>query len=227
MKLASGAGSETTGACWMSAIHWYTRGGKRTWTDQPDCVSPIVRDLCIALNDRLANDAERERVIGPHIFQPVGTNTTNEDEGKRWALVADRAARRFLPFWLRRTKKPDLIAHAAKCEALAPIVDRRTVRAALPTLKAAENAASAPASASASAYAYAFASAFASAPASASDYAYAYASAYASEKEWINSEVLKLILECCAIGRQPEERIATKSRSECLEFLCSFEKKKV
>ena len=203
MKLVSGKGSEKTGACWMSAVHWYTRGGKKSWTDQPECVSPIVRHLCISLNDFLPSDAERERLIGPHLFAPVGTNTGNDDEGKRWALCSDRAARLFAPFWLRRTKKPDLIKHAEACESIAPIVDQETAKAALPTLKAAEKAASASASAS----------------------AYAYASAYASDREWLHAEVLKLILECCAIGRQPEERIATKSRSECLEFLCSFDGK--
>ena len=215
MKLVSGSGSEKTGACWMSAIHWYTRKDTVSWTDQPDCVSPIVQHLCISLNDFLPSNEERERIIGPHLFAPVGTNTGNEDEGKRWALCSDRAARLFTPFWLRRAKEPDLIKHAEACEALTPIVDQATAKAALPTLEAAKKAASASASAYASAYAYAYDAS-----------AYDDDAASASDKEWINQEVLKLILECCAIGRQPEEAIATKSRSECLEFLCSFDKGK-
>ena len=199
MKLVSGKGSEKTGACWMSAIHWYTRGGKRSWSDQPDCVSPIIRDLCIALNDRLESDVERERIIGPHIFDPVGTSTGNEDEGKRWALCVDRAVHLFTPFWLRKTKDARCISIAESLEKLPAVTDQASAKAALPLLDKARSSASA--------------------------YASAYAYAYASDREWLHAEVLKLILECCAIGRQPEERIATKSRSECLEFLCSFDGK--
>jgi hypothetical protein len=36
---------------------------------------------------------------------------------------------------------------------------------------------------------------------------------------------MRLILDLCAVGRQAEEAIATKSRSEVVEFLCSFEKR--
>lgn len=72
MKLVVGAGSPTTGACWMSAVNWYVKGGKSVWTDHPECVDPLIASLCISLNDRTPN-GEREALIGPHLFAPVGT----------------------------------------------------------------------------------------------------------------------------------------------------------
>ena len=117
MKLTNGTGDRTTGGCWMVAAHWYVTNGL-TWSDQPECVSPVIRPLCIRLNDFL-RDGERERVIGPHLFTPVGTNTGTADDETRRYLCADRAIRVFAPFWFRRTKKADLIAHADALEALA------------------------------------------------------------------------------------------------------------
>lgn len=95
MRLVRGEGSEGEGACWMSALHFYTRKDS-SWTDYAPwaCVSPIVRLLCINLND-LCDDGEREALIGPHLFTPLGTAGSVEDEGKRSELV-----RRFNEAWL-------------------------------------------------------------------------------------------------------------------------------
>lgn len=98
MKLVKGVGSLAEGACWMSAIHYYTSFGKKDfkWTDKDDCVSLVIRELCIWLNDYL-NDGEREAIIGPHLFAPLGTNTSQQDDEKRALLCADRACRVFAP----------------------------------------------------------------------------------------------------------------------------------
>ena len=55
----------------MSAIAWYT--GQEKWTDKAECVDPMIRTLCIRVNDWLSSDAERERIIGPILFAPMGT----------------------------------------------------------------------------------------------------------------------------------------------------------
>ena len=72
MKLTRGKGNPAEGGCWMAVADYYSRGSL-DWTDQPECVDPIVRRLCIRLNDML-DDGEREKVIGPHLWAPIGTN---------------------------------------------------------------------------------------------------------------------------------------------------------
>lgn len=71
MKLVQGQGSPEEGACWMSAIAWYA--GDKDWTDAPSCVDPLIRKYAIWLNDELPSDEKREEVIGPMIFDVVGT----------------------------------------------------------------------------------------------------------------------------------------------------------
>ena len=74
IKLVAGAGTPETGGCWMSALSVY--GGER-WSDHPDCVCPVIRELCIAINDSLPDDETRGRVIGPVLFDPLGTRTSD------------------------------------------------------------------------------------------------------------------------------------------------------
>ena len=90
MKLVKGKGSESTGACWMAALHYYTRSDK-SWSDHPDCVAPEIRALAIYLND-WCDDGEREELIGPHLFAPLGTNQP-EHRSARLALIVDTARR--------------------------------------------------------------------------------------------------------------------------------------
>jgi hypothetical protein len=55
----------------MSALAWYY--GQKEWTDEAECVCPTIRALCIRVNDWLPTDEDRERVIGPILFEPMGT----------------------------------------------------------------------------------------------------------------------------------------------------------
>jgi hypothetical protein len=107
MKLVSGAGSEKTGACWMSALNWYVNVGKKDfrWTDKTECVDPVIRSLCIWLNDK-CEDGEREALIGPHLFQPVGTWQGAELSLRRAYKVAYLAVRVFAPCALDAAKLP-------------------------------------------------------------------------------------------------------------------------
>src|SRR5206468_1836410 len=79
----------------MSAIHWYTRRDC-SWSDHPACVSPVIRILAIQFND-ICQDGEREALIGPHLFAPVGTATGLKDDQHRAYWCADRAVRLFAP----------------------------------------------------------------------------------------------------------------------------------
>ena len=80
MRLTQGVGKYGDGsACWMAAVGYYVgQNGEVRWTDDIDCVDPVIAHLCIDLNDALESDEERERVIGPHLFAPVGTRQSAE-----------------------------------------------------------------------------------------------------------------------------------------------------
>ena len=123
MRLVNGEGSPTTGACWMSALHYYTRQDA-SWTDRAPwaCVSPVIRTLCIRLND-LCSDGEREALIGPHLFTPIGTASSPEIEQRRTFLCADRAVRVFAPMALDAR---GLKEQAKRLRAAREIVDRET-----------------------------------------------------------------------------------------------------
>jgi hypothetical protein len=192
----------------MSALHWYTRKGT-SWSDQPQCVSPLIRSLCISLNDSL-NDGDRERVIGPHLFAPVGTNTGLADEIKRAYLCADRAVRVFAPYALRAI---GLDAEAMKLESLPAIVDQGTAD------QACARAASAASAASAAWAARAARAAWAESAASAAWAARAARAAWAeSAASWHQEQMIRLILDCCAIGCKAEIE-ATKTKEEVLAML--------
>lgn len=92
IRLCYGEGSRKEAkACWMSAVHYYT--SKRGWSDQPKCVSPVIAELCVELNDSLSSDKARGRIIGPHLFAPVGTKTNYEDEKRRFNLCLAKVKR--------------------------------------------------------------------------------------------------------------------------------------
>jgi len=180
IRLVSGAGSPTTGACWMSAASYYA--GEK-WSDHPACVDPVIRRLCIRVNDGLPSDAERERVIGPHLLVPLGTAKGRELMQRRAFRVADEAVRVWAPMALEQRGQS---GDAATVHALAPIVDIETARAA-----------------AAAAYAYAANAAAAYAAA-----AYAAAAANVDAANAAEHLLLPLILELCAMGRDevPQRR---------------------
>lgn len=215
LKLVKGAGSEKDGACWMSAIHMFTRSDN-SWSDHPDCVSPIVRELCIALNDDCP-DGEREALIGQHLFAPLGTNTGEADDQRRAYLCADRAVRYWAPAALEAA---GLSAEAGTLRALSPIVDERTALAAEAAAKLVEDGALAMTSVSAraSAGAWAWVSAWASGIAWVSAWAWARASAWASASAGMRRELLQLILDCCAIGT-PVEVVPSRTKKSVMEYL--------
>jgi len=86
MKLVKGKGSPGEGGCWMVAAATYADEG---WTDHPKCVDETIRPLCITLND-WCDDGEREDLIGPHLFAPVGTADESLRE-KRLRMIVDFA----------------------------------------------------------------------------------------------------------------------------------------
>src|SRR5690606_39229403 len=93
----------------------------------PECVCPAIRGLCIHINDMLPDDATRGRLIGPRLFDVVGTNGGPELAQRRAFLAADRACRVWAPEALDRV---GLTEAAAKLRALPVIVDSDSAHAA-------------------------------------------------------------------------------------------------
>jgi len=174
MRLVKGKGSPKTGACWMSAAAYYA--GEQ-WTDHPACVDPVIVPLCQRLNDLLPSNAERDRVIGPHLLTPLGTNQGHELSMRRAFMCAGRAVRVFAPLALDAA---GWHAAAFKLRAVPEIVDEKTANAA---------------NAAYDAYDAAYAAAYA---ANAAAYA-ANAAANAAA-----AHLLRLILDLCAMGEKCE-----------------------
>lgn len=132
MKLIQGDGSPSTGADWMSAINYYTNGNALVdWHTHPQCVCPVIRSLALILND-LCADHEREKLIGPHLFEPVGTAADAEITQKRTFRVVDVAIREFAPALLEMCERYE---DANALRSLAPIVNEDMVSAAIQALK--------------------------------------------------------------------------------------------
>ena len=142
IKLVSGIGSPDTGGCWMAAISVYSGD---SWSDHPDCVCPIIRQLCISINDSISSDEARGRIIGPVLLLPVGTATDDKsvNDARRWHLI-DAAVRRFAPHALRSAGLAD---EADSLEGLPEVTAANAANAA----RAAANAAAAAAAAAADA----------------------------------------------------------------------------
>ena len=192
MKLSSGIGNIEDRGCWMTAVSIYAN---ETWSDHPSCVPPMIRRLCIMLNDMLPSDAERERVIGPVLFLPVGADPSPEAEQERAFLCADRAVRVFAPKALDAAGMTD---EAQALRDLQPVTDRkfagvagRAARAAVDAVRAAAGAAVLRAADAVAVVA-------------------ALEAGFAAVADAVD-DLMQLIIDCCRVGQKSEadtERVA-------------------
>ena len=183
ITLAAGAhASLEQGACVMEAVAFVAGD---PWSDHPQCASSVIAAFLRSLNDSLP-DTDRQ-LLKPLIPRLVATAASPSVERQRAYLCADWACRVIAPLGLRVR---GLDQQATTLEALAPITNGRTARAARGVATAA--------AAGASAAAYAAASAAASATYVADSVAAAYAAASAAASAaracaW--SQVLPLALD--------------------------------
>ena len=229
IKLVSGIGSPDTGGCWMAAISVYSGD---SWSDHPDCVCPIIRQLCISINDSISSDEARGRIIGPVLLLPVGTATDDKsvNDARRWHLI-DAAVRRFAPHALRSAGLAD---EADSLEGLPEVTAANAANAARAAANAANaaNAASAAANAAYAADAAARAAARAAADAAARAAAAADADAAAraaaataaadARDKFIAQVAIPVIVELCNIGSrvtvEPScEELAIRRSVQCVD----------
>ncbi|HTU27755.1 MAG TPA: hypothetical protein VMF07_00110 [Solirubrobacteraceae bacterium] len=79
------------------AMEWVSYLAGEEHSDSPACVSPVLRALCIALNDGLP-PGPRQR-LRPYLTRTIGTAGDGLDEQRAW-LAMDWLIRTYAPRWL-------------------------------------------------------------------------------------------------------------------------------
>jgi hypothetical protein len=113
------------------AMEWVSHLAGEPHSDEPACVSPVLRAMCIALNDGLEHEP-RQR-LRPYLARTIGTADDGLDDDRGW-MAMDWLVRVYTPAWLEAA---GLHASAAELSELPPIADGESLRAALGVLDAA------------------------------------------------------------------------------------------
>jgi hypothetical protein len=108
------------------AMEWVSHLAGEPHSDQPRCVSPVLRAFCIALNDGL-DDVPRQR-LRPYLARTIGTADDGLDPARSW-LAMDWLLRVYAPAWSEAAG-----LSGVGLRALAPILDEPSLHAALPVL---------------------------------------------------------------------------------------------
>jgi hypothetical protein len=115
------------------AMEWVSYLAGEPHSDAPGCVSPVLRALCISLNDGLP-DGPRQR-LRPYLTRTIGTAGDGLDEARAW-LAMDWLLRTYVPRWLtlvsldataaRLADGPEITGTRSLHTALAPLEQART-----------------------------------------------------------------------------------------------------
>jgi hypothetical protein len=79
------------------AMEWVSYLAGEPHSDQPRCVSPVLRAFCTALNDSL-EDEPRQR-LRPYLARTIGTAEDGLDEARSW-MAMDWLIRTYTRTWL-------------------------------------------------------------------------------------------------------------------------------
>ncbi len=110
------------------AMEWVSYLAGEEHTDDPACVSPVLRAFCTTLNDSL-EDAPRQR-LRPYLARTIGTADDGLDETRSW-LALDWLIRVYAPKWLTVA---GLTESAQRLGSLPAVVDARSLETALVAL---------------------------------------------------------------------------------------------
>jgi hypothetical protein len=113
------------------AMEWVSYLAGEPHSDQPVCVSPVLRAMCIALNDGL-EQKPRQR-MRPYLARTIGTANDGLDPERGW-MAMDWLARVYTPAWLHLAGLTD---SAKQLEAAAPITGPGDLTGVLELLEAA------------------------------------------------------------------------------------------
>jgi hypothetical protein len=112
------------------AMEWVSYLAGEPHSDQPACVSPVLRAMCIALNDGL--DQEARQRLRPYLTRTIGTADDGLDTWRGW-MAMDWLTRAYTPAWLHLA---GLAESAQRLEAAAQVTDPDSLRVALEVLEA-------------------------------------------------------------------------------------------
>jgi hypothetical protein len=119
----------------MCAMEWVAYLANEPHTDQPACVSPVLKSFCIAFNDALPDD--RRQRLRPYLTRCIGTAGDGLDERRAW-MCTDWLVTEYAPAWLDLAGLHD---HAQNLRALGrSITDATAAEAALPAIREARKA---------------------------------------------------------------------------------------
>lgn len=111
-----GHNGPTAGHCLMEAVSMFAR---EPFTDEPRCVSPVLRIFGMRLNDVL--DDDKRQTLRPYIPRLVGTAGDGLDEARSY-MALDWLIRVYTPTWLRLvpalTGQADLLAQQGPIRSL-------------------------------------------------------------------------------------------------------------
>jgi hypothetical protein len=110
------------------AMEWVSYLAGEPHSDEPACVSPVLRAFCVTLNDSL-EDAPRQR-LRPYLARTIGTSDDGLDEERSW-MAMDWLIRTYAPAWLGAA---GLTEPARRLARLAPIADAAALHPALGAL---------------------------------------------------------------------------------------------
>jgi len=111
------------------AMEWVSYLAGEPHSDQPTCVSPVLRAMCIALNDGL--DQEPRQRLRPYLTRTIGTANDGMDTTRGW-MAMDWLTRVYTPAWLRLA---GLAECAEKLATAAEVSDAESLRPALALLE--------------------------------------------------------------------------------------------
>jgi hypothetical protein len=111
------------------AMEWVSYLAGEPHSDQPTCVSPVLRAMCIALNDGL--DQEPRQRLRPYLTRTIGTANDGLDTTRGW-MAMDWLTRVYTPAWLRLA---GLVDCAERLEAAPEVTDTGSLRRALGLLE--------------------------------------------------------------------------------------------
>jgi len=112
-------------------MEWVSHLAGEPHSDQPACVSPVLRAYCTSLNDSL--DDKPRQLLRPYLARTIGTADDGLDEARSW-MALDWLIRTYAPTWLAAA---DLNGSAHQLADLAPVMDACDLHGALVALKAA------------------------------------------------------------------------------------------